>query len=242
MAVQTGCEILVKLEDVADTSGSQYYATDSLQQAYRQGSLCEKPGEIVISGETGLPATQMVETAVQSCGGDNINYNGVNDDGRGAVGYGYISTDSLNIRHVVPLNVSRGQNFIVPSRQETVGHTWSITQPHMVTGAGQEVEQDNYVQDKVVEQGNVEIKLEEEEDEDEEEVIIEESLDVAERAEYAGNQDKAVVPNEQMVTEAMDGVERGTVGSETDGVSPGEEADLAGMEQTDATQQAGETK
>ncbi|XP_072015698.1 uncharacterized protein [Amphiura filiformis] len=242
LAVQTGCEILVKLEDLADTSGSQYYATNSLQQAYRQGDLCEKPGEIIISGETGLPATQMVETAVQSCGGDNINYNGISDDGRSALGYGYISTDSLNIRHVVPLNVSRGQNFLVPSRQETVGHTsWSITQPQMVTGAVQEVEQDNYVhvQDKVGAPGNVEIKLEEEE-EDDEEVIIEESLDAADRAEYHSNQDK-VAPHEQMVTEAMDGVERGTLVSEMDGGSPGEEGDIENVDPTDDSQQ-GETK
>ncbi|XP_072015702.1 uncharacterized protein [Amphiura filiformis] len=67
LAVQTGCEILVKLEDVTDVSGPQYYATRNLQQAYRHGGVCEKPGERCIAGDTGLPTIHTAEIAVQSC-------------------------------------------------------------------------------------------------------------------------------------------------------------------------------
>ena len=226
----------MKLEDVGDASGSQYYATNSLQQAYRQGSLCEKPGEIVIAGETGLPATQMVETAVQSCG-DNLNCNNCNnDEGRG---YGYVSSDSVNIRHVVPMSMSRGQTFVVPSRHETLaGHTWSITQPisqpHMVTSAvPQQIQPDNYVHEKPLpEGGNVEIKLEDDEEDDEEEVIIEETLDATDRAEYHAAAQIVASQDKMQEQAAMDGVER----TDVDGGSVGVDADMTGMEQADESQ------
>ncbi len=64
LAVQTGCEILVKLEDNNDATGNQYYATRSLQSAFKHGAgIREKPGDLCVSGETGLP---VLDFAVQS--------------------------------------------------------------------------------------------------------------------------------------------------------------------------------
>lgn len=187
MAIQTGCEILVKLEDLAD---KQYYATNSLRQAYRQGNLCEIPGESIVSGETGLPITQMVETAVQSCGGDSLNYNGVvGEDGRAAASasaaYNYISTDSANIRHAVPMNFAtpRGQVVTVPQRHpsETDGYSWT-SQPHMVAAAAalqhsMATQMNPTTLDNRSAEGasGVAIKLEDDEEDDEDDDVIEET-------------------------------------------------------------------
>lgn len=64
LAVQTGCEILVKLED--HTNEGMFFATKHLQEAYHHKGICHKPGEIQVCGETGAPLTQTVDTAVQS--------------------------------------------------------------------------------------------------------------------------------------------------------------------------------
>ncbi|XP_072015287.1 uncharacterized protein [Amphiura filiformis] len=75
LAVQTGCEVLVKLQDTRDITGRQYYATHNLQRAYMNNALRKHPAEMFVSGETGLPlvnqATQIGESA------DNVEPNGV---------------------------------------------------------------------------------------------------------------------------------------------------------------------
>ncbi|XP_072015220.1 uncharacterized protein [Amphiura filiformis] len=56
LAVQTGCEILVKLHDTTDITGCQYYATQNLRRLYRNSKLRQE-GESLVSGETGSPLT-----------------------------------------------------------------------------------------------------------------------------------------------------------------------------------------
>ncbi len=58
MAVQTGCEILIKLQDDSSpdtTAGHQYYATKVLRQAYHNNRLRMHPEDKLVSGETGMP-------------------------------------------------------------------------------------------------------------------------------------------------------------------------------------------
>ncbi|XP_022101067.1 zinc finger protein 878-like [Acanthaster planci] len=57
LAIQTGCEILVKLEDCADHSGCQYYATRTLNLQYMDKGLSKQPWEVMVSGITGLPVS-----------------------------------------------------------------------------------------------------------------------------------------------------------------------------------------
>ena len=66
MAVQTGCEILVKLDDNEDITGSQYYATNTLEHVFSSDGLRKKPGDLPVSGDTGLPINPMVDRAIQS--------------------------------------------------------------------------------------------------------------------------------------------------------------------------------
>ncbi len=70
LAVQTGCEVLVKLQDTRDISGRQYYATHNMQRAYINNGLRKHPSEMFVSGETGLPlvnqATQIGEVPKDS--------------------------------------------------------------------------------------------------------------------------------------------------------------------------------
>ena len=56
----------MKLQDVTDTCDSQCYATDSLQKAYNNRQLTRSPGEVSVSGETGLPIVTRVDRASQS--------------------------------------------------------------------------------------------------------------------------------------------------------------------------------
>ena len=67
LAVQTGCEVLVKLQDTADQSG-QYYATRTLHLQYQGKGLSKQPWEVQVSGVTGLPKTVLVEKGCQSDG------------------------------------------------------------------------------------------------------------------------------------------------------------------------------
>ncbi|XP_038045548.1 zinc finger protein 236-like isoform X2 [Patiria miniata] len=57
LAVQTGCEILVKLEDCVDHAGCQYYATRTLNLQYMDKGLSKQPWEVMVSGITGLPVS-----------------------------------------------------------------------------------------------------------------------------------------------------------------------------------------
>ena len=81
LAIQTGCEVLVKLEDVVDTKESQYYATDTLQKAYDKNQLQKSPTEVLVSGETGLPMTKLIDRASQSSG---TSADGGDDDDEGS--------------------------------------------------------------------------------------------------------------------------------------------------------------
>ncbi|XP_072016056.1 uncharacterized protein [Amphiura filiformis] len=54
LAVQTGCEVLVKLHDSTDIENCQFYGTRYLKRIY-QSSKLRQPGETLVSGETGLP-------------------------------------------------------------------------------------------------------------------------------------------------------------------------------------------
>ena len=91
LAVQTGCEVLVKLQDVTDAAGCQYYATSTLKQAYKMSNL-RQPGEMAVSGETGMPMFPMVDRAIQSGDDSNTGFasslaaEGDDDDGGGSQG------------------------------------------------------------------------------------------------------------------------------------------------------------
>ncbi|XP_033643635.1 zinc finger protein 287-like [Asterias rubens] len=67
LAVQTGCEVLVKLQDGANQSG-QYYATRALHLLYKGKGLTKQPWEVTVSGITGLPETVLVDKSSQSDG------------------------------------------------------------------------------------------------------------------------------------------------------------------------------
>ena len=54
----------MKLDDT--TSGSQYYASNTLQNAFKRSGVREKPGDKPVCGETGLPVARTVDIAVQS--------------------------------------------------------------------------------------------------------------------------------------------------------------------------------
>ncbi|XP_072020291.1 uncharacterized protein [Amphiura filiformis] len=66
LAVQTGCDILVKLEDSEDIIGSQYYATSTLDNAFSSNGLRKKPQDVSVSGDTGLPISPLVDRGIQS--------------------------------------------------------------------------------------------------------------------------------------------------------------------------------
>ncbi|XP_072016020.1 uncharacterized protein [Amphiura filiformis] len=63
LAVQTGCDILVKLQDASAPTTHQSYATGSIQKAYNNNALKRAPDEKSVSGITGLPLT---DQSVQS--------------------------------------------------------------------------------------------------------------------------------------------------------------------------------
>ncbi|XP_022085229.1 zinc finger protein 728-like [Acanthaster planci] len=65
LAVQTGCEILVKLQDTTDHCG-QYYATRTLHLQYQDEGLSKQPWDVQVSGVTGLPEVMLVERGCQS--------------------------------------------------------------------------------------------------------------------------------------------------------------------------------
>ena len=80
LAIQTGCQILVKLQDDTDiTQQQQYYATSRLKKMYRQTGLREQPGEKCVSGVTGLP---LVEQGIQSEQEHVQIFHGVSDIGQ----------------------------------------------------------------------------------------------------------------------------------------------------------------
>ena len=65
--MQTGCEILVKLQDDVDNPNTGcYYATNHLEYTYNNAGLRRLPGELSISGETGLPVIATVDKGIQS--------------------------------------------------------------------------------------------------------------------------------------------------------------------------------
>ncbi|XP_072015864.1 uncharacterized protein [Amphiura filiformis] len=70
LAVQTGCEVLIKLDDVKDTAECQYYATGALQKTYNSNQLKKSTSEVEVSGETGLPVTKMVDQGSQNSSDD----------------------------------------------------------------------------------------------------------------------------------------------------------------------------
>ncbi|XP_071802218.1 uncharacterized protein [Asterias amurensis] len=59
LSVQTGCEVLVKLQDSVDHSGCQYYATRTLNLQYMDKGLSKQPWEVMVSGVTGLPVSHL---------------------------------------------------------------------------------------------------------------------------------------------------------------------------------------
>ncbi len=67
LAIQTGCDILVKLEDSDDNViGSQYYATSTLDNDFSGKGLRKKPQDVSVSGDTGLPVNPLVDRGIQS--------------------------------------------------------------------------------------------------------------------------------------------------------------------------------
>ncbi|XP_038063781.1 zinc finger protein 408-like [Patiria miniata] len=71
LAVQTGCEVMVKLQDSTSYS-SQYYATQTLHLQYQGKGLCKQPWDIKVSGLTGLPEAVLVERGCQIGGKENV--------------------------------------------------------------------------------------------------------------------------------------------------------------------------
>ncbi|XP_072015880.1 uncharacterized protein [Amphiura filiformis] len=65
LAMQTGCEVLLKIRDEADNDGNFYYATESLQEEYSSKGLCKQSNEMCVSGETGMPVYPKVSIATQ---------------------------------------------------------------------------------------------------------------------------------------------------------------------------------
>ncbi|XP_072015238.1 uncharacterized protein [Amphiura filiformis] len=63
LAVQTGCQIIVKLQDDLDVTQHQYYATDRLRKVFKNNGLRQRAGEKFVSGVTGEP---LIDQAVQS--------------------------------------------------------------------------------------------------------------------------------------------------------------------------------
>ncbi|XP_072015198.1 uncharacterized protein [Amphiura filiformis] len=112
LATQTGCEVLVKLQDVTDAAGCQYYATSTLQQAYKISNL-RQPGEMAVSGETGMPMFPMVDRAIQIGDDSNTGFasslasEGDGDDGGGG-GQGELNGDGQNTP--VPMQLSMSGN------------------------------------------------------------------------------------------------------------------------------------
>ena len=71
--MQTGCDILVKLKDASSHIDCPlYYASDSLQEAYRKDGVKEEPGEMFVSGETGLPIFPRVDCGTQSASEERV--------------------------------------------------------------------------------------------------------------------------------------------------------------------------
>ncbi len=67
--MQTGCQILVKLQDDVDFTQHQYYATDQLRKVFKNSGLRQQPGEKFVSGVTGEP---LIDQAIQSDQSDGI--------------------------------------------------------------------------------------------------------------------------------------------------------------------------
>ena len=119
--MQTGCEILVKLEDVVDKAGPQYYATRNLQEAYKHGGICEKPGERCVAGDTGLPTVHTAEIAVQS--EEDVRPLHIFDTGSGTNGDSFYSTTNQHVKNgssvpsVMPSNheIKSSSPSILPS-------------------------------------------------------------------------------------------------------------------------------
>ena len=73
LAIQTGCEILVKLEDKEAIAASQYYASHTLDRVFNSKGLRKKPDDVPVSGDTGLPVSPMVDRAIQSSSSEGSN-------------------------------------------------------------------------------------------------------------------------------------------------------------------------
>ena len=106
LAVQTGCEILVKLDDSTDHTSSHYYATTLLQHAFKHDGIREKPGDKLVCGETGHPVTLTVDSAVQS-GPSESEENGV-------VALDKIPNNVTNCSPKVPDGSKSTENSIIP--------------------------------------------------------------------------------------------------------------------------------
>lgn len=66
LAIQTGCEVLLKIRDDSNSDANFYYATESLQEEYSGKGLTKQSNETCVSGETGLPIYPRVSTSTQS--------------------------------------------------------------------------------------------------------------------------------------------------------------------------------
>ena len=66
LAIQTGCEVLLKIRDDSNSDANFYYATESLQEEYNGKGLTKQSNETCVSGETGLPIYPRVSIATQS--------------------------------------------------------------------------------------------------------------------------------------------------------------------------------
>ena len=107
---------MVKLDDSTPTSDKngccQYYATKTIKEAFRGVGVREKSGDQIVCGETGLPITPTVDSAVQSCSDDftengrTVNVNSAKDDDVATNNCKSSSPSNKNPDDVIPLQLT----------------------------------------------------------------------------------------------------------------------------------------
>ncbi|XP_072015278.1 uncharacterized protein [Amphiura filiformis] len=123
LAIQTGCEILVKLQDeVADQTQGYYYATNHLGKTYNKTGVHKQPGDLPISGETGLPVIPMVDQAIQSHDSDTQTTNTITtpprDSHKATAQDSSTQRTSVEQSTAVPVQLSLDTDAVLESQNE----------------------------------------------------------------------------------------------------------------------------
>ncbi|XP_072016271.1 uncharacterized protein [Amphiura filiformis] len=130
LAIQTGCDILVKLEDKEDDRGSQYYATSTLENVFSGHGLQKKPQDLSVSGDTGLPICPLVDRAIQSCNEQTLtsSRHGTDEssssaDDIGQIRLGRISAPGSGSDEAIPMQLTVADVKNINSQSESVQTT-----------------------------------------------------------------------------------------------------------------------